>query len=41
MIGCVDLIRGHRASSSAMLGLLLLDEKFQGKDFDRGVFANI
>lgn len=31
MIGCVDLIRGYPDATTAMLGLLLLSEKHQGR----------
>lgn len=33
MIGCVDLVRGNPDSTTAMLGLLLLSEKYQSQGY--------
>jgi len=41
MIGCVDLIRGYPDRKTAMLGLLLLSEKFQGKGYGRLAYQKV
>jgi len=41
MIGCVDLVRGYPNSKTAMLGLLLLNENFQGQGIGAFAFREI
>ena len=40
-IGCVDLVRSFPTENTAMLGLLLLDEKFQRKGFGKQSLVEI
>ncbi len=41
IIGCVDLVRSFPNENTAMLGLLLLDEKFQQKGLGKQSFVEI
>jgi GNAT superfamily N-acetyltransferase len=41
MIGCADLIRGYPDEQTALLGLLLMAEPYQGKGFGKSAYRAI
>lgn len=41
LIGCIDVLRGFPKSETAMLGLLLLRESYQGKGFGRQAYLQL
>jgi diamine N-acetyltransferase len=38
VVGCIDLLRGFPNTQTAMIGLLLLSEKYQGKGFGKTAY---
>lgn len=38
IVGCIDVLRGFPNTQTAMLGLLLLSEKYQGKGFGKTAY---
>lgn len=41
MVGCVDLIRGYPDVQTAYLGLILIDERYQGRGVGKAVYRLI
>lgn len=41
MIGCADVIRGHPTNTTAMIGLLILSEKFHGIGLGKEAYSLI